>query len=200
MQPIVVRAIPDAAPGAPARYQLVMGERRWRAAQQAGLDDHPGDRPRNRRGQPASRRLAGEHPPRAVEPSGRGGGLSAAARGVRRHPRRTRRPDRTVASGDHQHDPAAPAADRRPAPGGRRGVVGRTCPSAAGAGGRPGGPGGTRRPHRGGGVVGACHRGGRHAGQPGRRQDTRPRRGASRSRCRGSRTSPSGSRAPSTPG
>ena len=35
MQPIVVRAV-DGAPGAP-RYQLVMGERRWRAAQEAGL-------------------------------------------------------------------------------------------------------------------------------------------------------------------
>jgi ParB family chromosome partitioning protein len=34
MQPIVVRAL-DAAGG--ERYQLVMGERRWRAAQQAGL-------------------------------------------------------------------------------------------------------------------------------------------------------------------
>lgn len=37
MQPIVVRALPTAAPGAPSRYQLVMGERRWRAAQEAGL-------------------------------------------------------------------------------------------------------------------------------------------------------------------
>ncbi len=35
MQPIVVRALP-AADG-PARYQLVMGERRWRASQEAGL-------------------------------------------------------------------------------------------------------------------------------------------------------------------
>ena len=40
MQPIVVRAIPDAAPVRP-RYQLVMGERRWRAAQQAGLATIP---------------------------------------------------------------------------------------------------------------------------------------------------------------
>jgi len=40
MQPIVVRAVPGAAPGAP-RYQLVMGERRWRAAQQAGLATLP---------------------------------------------------------------------------------------------------------------------------------------------------------------
>jgi ParB family transcriptional regulator, chromosome partitioning protein len=41
MQPIVVRAVPGTAPGAPARYQLVMGERRWRAAQQAGLTSIP---------------------------------------------------------------------------------------------------------------------------------------------------------------
>ncbi|MGY4708408.1 ParB/RepB/Spo0J family partition protein [Mycolicibacterium sp. CBM1] len=41
MQPIVVREVADAAPGAPRRYQLVMGERRWRAAQQAGLATIP---------------------------------------------------------------------------------------------------------------------------------------------------------------
>jgi len=52
MQPIVVRAVPDAAGSAggsaatggmsqPARYQLVMGERRWRAAQEAGLATIP---------------------------------------------------------------------------------------------------------------------------------------------------------------
>lgn len=41
MQPIVVRAIGDTTtPGGP-RYQLVMGERRWRAAQQAGLATIP---------------------------------------------------------------------------------------------------------------------------------------------------------------
>jgi ParB family transcriptional regulator, chromosome partitioning protein len=39
MQPIVVRAL--GAPGQSARYQLVMGERRWRAAQQAGLTAIP---------------------------------------------------------------------------------------------------------------------------------------------------------------
>jgi ParB family chromosome partitioning protein len=39
MQPIVVRALP-ASTGGP-RYQLVMGERRWRAAQQAGLATIP---------------------------------------------------------------------------------------------------------------------------------------------------------------
>ncbi|MBW8710090.1 MAG: ParB/RepB/Spo0J family partition protein, partial [Mycobacterium sp.] len=40
MQPIVVRAVP-ATPTAAPRYQLVMGERRWRAAQQAGLATIP---------------------------------------------------------------------------------------------------------------------------------------------------------------
>ena len=39
MQPIVVRAI-SGQPGGP-RYQLVMGERRWRAAQKAGLATIP---------------------------------------------------------------------------------------------------------------------------------------------------------------
>jgi ParB family chromosome partitioning protein len=38
MQPIVVRALPGAGT---SRYQLVMGERRWRAAQQAGLATIP---------------------------------------------------------------------------------------------------------------------------------------------------------------
>ncbi|MCT7661289.1 ParB/RepB/Spo0J family partition protein [Mycobacterium deserti] len=40
MQPIVVRALPATEQGAP-RYQLVMGERRWRASQQAGLTAIP---------------------------------------------------------------------------------------------------------------------------------------------------------------
>lgn len=50
LQPIVVRPLPaepaighlpaEPAPGA-ARYELIMGERRWRAAQQAGLDYIP---------------------------------------------------------------------------------------------------------------------------------------------------------------
>ncbi|WP_349270321.1 chromosome partitioning protein ParB [Mycolicibacterium parafortuitum] len=40
MQPIVVRATP-VEPGTAPRYQLVMGERRWRAAQQAGVATIP---------------------------------------------------------------------------------------------------------------------------------------------------------------
>ena len=40
MQPIVVRAVPASTDGQ-ARYQIVMGERRWRAAQEAGLATIP---------------------------------------------------------------------------------------------------------------------------------------------------------------
>jgi len=39
LQPIVVRAVPGSTSG--AHYQIVMGERRWRAAQEAGLSTIP---------------------------------------------------------------------------------------------------------------------------------------------------------------
>ncbi len=41
LQPIVVRPVPDAAAAGP-HYELVAGERRWRAAREAGLDPIPG--------------------------------------------------------------------------------------------------------------------------------------------------------------
>lgn len=41
MQPIVVREVPRTEPGSAPRYQLVMGERRWRAAQEVGLTTIP---------------------------------------------------------------------------------------------------------------------------------------------------------------
>jgi len=40
IQPIVVRPLPNAAPGA-AQYEIIAGERRWRAAQIAGLGTIP---------------------------------------------------------------------------------------------------------------------------------------------------------------
>jgi ParB family chromosome partitioning protein len=40
VQPIVVRPL-SAAPGATQRYEIIAGERRWRAAQLAGLEDIP---------------------------------------------------------------------------------------------------------------------------------------------------------------
>ena len=40
LQPIVVRPVPDAAPEGP-HFELVAGERRWRASREAGLDPIP---------------------------------------------------------------------------------------------------------------------------------------------------------------
>jgi ParB family chromosome partitioning protein len=41
MQPIVVRALPGRNSGESQRYEIIAGERRWRAAQMAGLADIP---------------------------------------------------------------------------------------------------------------------------------------------------------------
>jgi ParB family transcriptional regulator, chromosome partitioning protein len=41
LQPIVVRSVPSAGAGGDASYELIMGERRWRASKEAGLDNIP---------------------------------------------------------------------------------------------------------------------------------------------------------------
>ncbi len=41
IQPIVVRPVGDSIPGQPRRYEIIAGERRWRAAQLAGLHEIP---------------------------------------------------------------------------------------------------------------------------------------------------------------
>lgn len=41
IQPIVVRPLGDQLPGQPLRYEIIAGERRWRAAQLAGLHEVP---------------------------------------------------------------------------------------------------------------------------------------------------------------
>ncbi|MEO7421323.1 MAG: ParB/RepB/Spo0J family partition protein [Ornithinibacter sp.] len=41
LQPIVVRRAPDAQPGDEVQFELIMGERRWRASRAAGMSDVP---------------------------------------------------------------------------------------------------------------------------------------------------------------
>jgi ParB family transcriptional regulator, chromosome partitioning protein len=41
IQPIIVRPLTDAVAGQPRRYEIIAGERRWRAAQLAGLHEIP---------------------------------------------------------------------------------------------------------------------------------------------------------------
>jgi ParB family chromosome partitioning protein len=41
VQPILVRPLPDRNPGESQRYEIIAGERRWRAAQMAGLAEIP---------------------------------------------------------------------------------------------------------------------------------------------------------------
>jgi ParB family chromosome partitioning protein len=41
IQPILVRPLPDRTPGESQRYEIIAGERRWRAAQMAGITEIP---------------------------------------------------------------------------------------------------------------------------------------------------------------
>ena len=164
MQPIVVRAVDRPAR---RRYQLVMGERRWRAAQEAGLATIPAI-VRETADDSMLRDALLENIHRAqLNPLEEAAAYQQlldefgvthdelAVRIGRSRPvitnmiRLMRLPDRGAASG-----------------GGRRAVRGpRARP--AGARGRAGEAGGTGRPHRRRGAVGPRDGGGGHAGQPG---------------------------------
>ena len=108
LQPVLVR------PLGRRRYELIAGERRWRAARRAGLAIDPGDRPRRPTTSASVEQAlvenlhrAGSHPARG------GGGLPAADRGLRAHPRAGRRPGRQEPLGGHQHAAAARRCRRR---------------------------------------------------------------------------------------
>ena len=125
LQPIVVRRT------GPEQFELVMGERRWRACPAGRAGHDPGHRPRDRRQRHAARRAAGEPAPVPAQPVGRGLGLRPAARRLLLHPRGARRPDRPLASADQQHAAAAQAQPGGPATGGGGRPLGRPRPVAA---------------------------------------------------------------------
>ena len=124
----------------PTSYELVMGERRWRAAQEAGLER---SRPSSARPAtttccatrcwrtctaPSSTRWRRRRPTRSCSRT------SAA-------PTRSSPADRPLAPADQQHAAAAQAVARRPAPGRGRRALRRPRPGAAGRRGRrPPGP------------------------------------------------------------
>ena len=88
LQPVVVRA------AGPGRYELIMGERRWRAAQRAGLTEIGAIVKQTQDDDLLQGRPDRELAPPAARPPGRGGGLPATPRRFRRHPRRARAEDR----------------------------------------------------------------------------------------------------------
>ena len=97
LQPVLVRPIGDAA------YELVAGERRWRAARRAGLAVIPAI-VRNTDDLGLGRAGAGREPAPPGPDTARGGrGLPAADRGLRPHPRAGGQPGRQEPLGGHQH-------------------------------------------------------------------------------------------------
>ena len=104
LQPVVVRPLGE------DRYELIMGERRWRAAQEAGLHDDPGDRPRDRRRRRCCATRCWRTCTAPAEPAGGGRRLRPAPAGLRVHPRRAGQPDRPVPAADLEHPAAAQAA------------------------------------------------------------------------------------------
>ena len=77
IQPLVVRPLSD------GRYELIAGERRWRAAQRPGLRDGAGGRPRRGRGRAPADGADREHGARGPQPGRGGPRLRRAGRGPR---------------------------------------------------------------------------------------------------------------------
>ena len=92
LQPVVVRRTGDEA------YELVMGERRWRAAQEAGLETIPAI-VRETDDDDMLRDALLENLHRSqLNPLEEAAAYAAAARGLRLHPRRARHADRPLAA------------------------------------------------------------------------------------------------------
>ena len=160
VQPIVVRDVGDG-------YEIVAGERRWRAARLAGLRTIPVDRAHRRRARAADPGAGRERRPRGSEPGRPGPRLRRARRRARPQPDRDRPPRRQEPAGRGEHDAPARAARRgaRPRLGGTLSEGhGRALLQAAGQDERVG-----AGPHRGRPrLVGARLRGCGQAGRQGR--------------------------------
>ncbi len=113
VQPLVVRRVGS-------RYQLIAGERRWRAAREAGLAKVPVVvRQAERPGAPRDRARR-EHPEGGAEPDRRGGGLPQAHRGARLLPGTGGGAGREGSLDGREPPPPAPSAAGDPRP--RRGA------------------------------------------------------------------------------
>ena len=115
LQPLIVRPLDDGG----GRYELVAGERRWRAAQQAGLEDRPGRGPRPGRGRAPAGGADREHGPRGPQPGRRGARLRRAGRRPRHLQGGARPPRRPQPRRDLEPDPD-PRPPRRGAGAARR--------------------------------------------------------------------------------
>ena len=112
LQPILVAADRASAD----EYELIAGERRWRAARRAGLQTMPGPGPDRVRG-PQPRAGAGrEPPPRGPEPARGGGGLPAARSRSSATPTSRSRPG-SARAGPRSPTPSGCSSSRRRAAG-----------------------------------------------------------------------------------
>ena len=135
LQPVLVRAAGEGT------YELIAGERRWRAAKRAGLPLDPGHHPHRRRHLVARAGPGREPPAGGPQPPRRGRRLPAAPGGLPPHPRRAGRPGGQEPGRHLEHPPAVPAPPVGPATGGRGPAHRRPRPGPAHLP-RPGLPGG----------------------------------------------------------
>ena len=161
--------------GGRARYELVMGERRLRAAQRAGLH-RPGDRPATPPTTPCCatrcwRTSTGSSSTRSRRPRPTSSCWRSSASPTRSWPIGS-----AAAARCDQHDPADEAAGEGAAPGRRRRHLGRATPARCSGWRTPRRQEDARGADRRRGHVGAGHRGSRAAGR--REKPPAPRRPA----------------------